>query len=49
MPWRSTAVPGAGFPRADRAGIVIKDAIADVTLQQVLTRPDNSTSSPRRT
>ena len=29
------------------AGIVIKDAIADITLQQVLTRPRISTSSPR--
>ena len=31
------------------AGLVIKDAIADITLQQVLTRPRTSTSSPRST
>ncbi len=38
---RSTAARGAGFRTASRApGIVIKDAIADITLQQVLTRPD---------
>ncbi len=35
------ADPGAGFPEGKPgAGIVIKDAIADITLQQVLTRPD---------
>ena len=33
--------------RQTRRGIVIKDAIADITLQQVLTRPRISTSSPR--
>ena len=38
---RSTAGRGAGFPDGKPgAGIVIKDAIADITLQQVLTRPD---------
>ena len=29
--------------------VLIKDAIADITLQQVLTRPTSSTSSPRST
>jgi isocitrate dehydrogenase len=36
----SMAARGARFRKAKRgAGIVIKDAIADITLQQVLTRP----------
>ena len=35
-PWKWTAAPGAGCPRAS----VVKDAIADITLQQVLTRPE---------
>ena len=35
--WRSTAARGARLPQ----GIVIKDAIADITLQQVLTRPED--------
>jgi isocitrate dehydrogenase len=36
------AGPGAASPRANRApGLVIKDAIADITLQQVLTRPED--------
>ena len=34
--WKSTAARGARLPQ----GIVIKDAIADITLQQVLTRPE---------
>ena len=32
--------PGAGFRRGSGGRLVIKDAIADITLQQVLTRPD---------
>ena len=40
-PSKSTAARGAGSPTASpEPGIVIKDSIADITLQQVLTRPD---------
>ena len=39
---RSMAGRGARFPMGKPgAGIVIKDAIADITLQQVLTRPED--------
>ena len=34
-------------PRSQAGKVLIKDAIADITLQQVLTRPTSSTSSPR--
>ena len=41
-PRRSTAARGAGFPAGKPgAGIVIKDVIADIFLQQILTRPDD--------
>ena len=41
--WRLTRDRGARFPREGKpgAGIVIKDAIADIALQQVLTRPED--------
>ena len=40
-PWKSTAARGAKSPRANPApACVIKDAIADIALQQVLTRPE---------
>ena len=39
-PSKSMAVPGAAFDGKPGGGLVIKDSIADITLQQVLTRPD---------
>ena len=41
--WRLTKARGAKFPirQNPAVGIVIKDAIADITLQQVLTRPED--------
>jgi len=33
--WRSTAARGAAFRRQTRAGLVIKDVIADAFLQQI--------------